>query len=336
MTRRHEALRNAVATVLVLLVALPEAAVAQQGVGPSRGPFEAGLPPADADRPWFLEFDLKAALAPGDADKSIGLNLLPISADDDRALGARYLFDGTLVGGRRFDTPVIEGVFAFVEFASGNGRNIPGGDSSWGLGQVAWVRYAGAGLLLPRAWWVYVEGQGHWTFSEGELGGPYEIYNMFVVGKGLDVEFGPSNQWFFDGYLEGGISWSHNEVSVNLRRFDQPETEFFGDSYGRYAIRGTLKLGRQIEAGPVRRASIYWNPYFIFGRTIPQQEYTWAADYIGSRRNIGAELIFGDDWRVFAEYQWNWDLSDKQGVPGTGPYESYFALGVMKSLVLRF
>ncbi len=323
---------SAVVVAAALLV-LPTYVLAQ-GVGPSEGPLPAGVPAASPDRPWIFQLDLKGALAGG--EKVIGLNRLPRTADDVATIGSRFLLSGRLALGRQIDTPVLKGLFGFVELISTHGRNTRQTVDAWSAEQVAWVRYAGAGILLPRGWWVYVEGQSHWNFADDELGGPYEIYNMVLVGKGFDFTFGSGDNWFFKGHLEGGLSWSHNEVSVNLRRFDQPETEFFGDNYGRYALRGTVHLGARIERGVVRELSIYANPYFIFGRTIPQQEYTWAADYIGTRRNFGGQVILGDDYRVFGEYQAVWHFRDKVAVPPTGPYESYFVLGVSKIFDWQF
>ena len=322
---------NALLVALTLLV-LPSYAMAQ-GVGPSEGPLPAGVPAENPAQPWIFQLELKGVLAGG--GKVIGMNRLP-GRDDVGAIGSRYLVSGKLAFGRQIDTPVLEGIFGFVELISTHGRNANETLDAWSVEQVAWVRYAAAGILLPRGWWLYVEGQNHWNFSDDELGGPYEIYNMVLVGRGFDVTFGSADNWFLKGYLEGGISWPHNEVSVNLRRFDQPETEFFGDNYGRYALRGTVHLGARLDRGVVRELSIYANPYFIFGRTIPQQEYTWEADYIGTRRNFGGQVILGDDFRVFAEYQAVWHFRDKIAVPPTGPYENYFVLGVSKIFDWQF
>ncbi len=319
--------------VAAALLLLPISALAQ-GVGPSEGPLPGGVPAPSLDRPWIFALGLKGVFAGG--EKVIGMNRLPRHGDDTATIGSRYGLSGRVAFGRQIDTSVLKSVFAFVELVSTHGRNSQQTLDAWSLEQVAWVRYAGAGILLPRGWWVYAEGQSHWHLADDEIGGPYEIYNMLLVGKGFDITFGSADNWFLKGYLEGGLSWSHNEVSVNLRRFDQPETEFFGDNYGRYALRGTVHFGARLERGMVRELSIYTNPYFIFGRTIPQQEYTWEADYIGSRRTFGGQVILGDDYRVFAEYQAVWHFRDQIAVPPTGPYENYFVLGLSKVFGWQF
>ena len=309
------------------VLSVPSIAVAQ-GVGPTEGPLPAGLPAEDAVSPWILQADLRGAFALG--ERVIGMNRLPLNGDDEATIGSRFLLSGKVAFGRQIDSRVIKGIFGFGELISTHGRNTDITQDAWSTEQVAWGTYAGAGILLPRGWWAYVEGQGHWSLADEVEGGPYEIYNMVLAGRGFDMSFGAADEWFLEGFFEGGICFSHNEVSVNLRRFDQPETDFFGDTYGRYAVRGSVQFGTRLSHQIVREISVYVKPYFIFGRTIPQQDYTWAADYIGSRRSFGAQVTLGDGIRVFGEYQATWHFGDQLAIPGTGPYESYFVLGVSK------
>ena len=116
--------------------------------------------------------------------------------------------------------------------------------------------------------------------------------------------------------------------------FSSQDPSFLSDSR-RLAAPG-VHFGTRLERGMVRELSIYTNPYFIFGRTIPQQEYTWEADYIGSRRTFGGQVIVGDDYRVFAEYQAVWHFRDQIAAPPTGPYENYFVLGISKVFGWQF
>jgi len=303
-----------------------------QGIGPSSGPLDAVRPAADPGRRWFLAADLIAAVAPG--KNIVGLNQFVAGAPDSDLLGARYYLQGRATAGAAFDAPVIEGVFAFFELTSTHGENVRGRESSWGPGQVAWARRYGAGLVLPRGWLLYAESRGRWHFPgrEGDfVDGPFEIYNFVWVGNAFELRPGSAPEWFFRGYLEGGLTFPHNEIAFNVRRPDQPETAFFGDNYARYALRGTVRVGRAAEWRGLREVSVYVNPFFGFGRNIPQQEYTWEPRYIGARRCLGVELLFAGGWRAFGEYQHDWSFADERAVPGTGPYERYFVIGVAKA-----
>ena len=302
-----------------------------QGIGPSSGPLGSAQPPPDSGRRWLLAADLLAAVAPG--ENIVGLNQFNIGDPEGELLGARYYLQGRATVGAAFDARVIKGVFALFELTSTHGEGAQSGESSWGLGQVAWVRRNGAGVVLPGDWLLYAEGRGRWAFPgrEGDfVDGPFEIYNFVWVGKGFAVRRA-STGWFLKGYLEGGFTFPHNEIAFNVRRPDQPETDFFGDNYARYALRGTLQVGRTVEWGALREVSGYVNPFFGFGRNIPQQEYTWEPRYIGARRCFGVELLFDGGWRAFGEYQHDWSFADELAVPGTGPYERYFVIGVARA-----
>jgi len=202
---------------------------------------------------------------------------------------------------------------------------------------VAWVPRSGFGVVLPRDWLLYYSGRGQWAFPDRKAAdGPFELYGFIWLGKAFEFRQPGARGWFFGGYLEGGFGLSHNEIAFNLRRPDQPQTGDFGDNYARYALRGTLQVGRPVRLGSLRQISAYVNPFFAFGRNIPQQEYTWEPRYIGARRSFGMELLFVDGWRGFAEWQFNWSFRDQMGVPGSGPYEKYFVIGGSKAFRLRF
>ncbi|OGZ72914.1 MAG: hypothetical protein A2998_02510 [Candidatus Staskawiczbacteria bacterium RIFCSPLOWO2_01_FULL_37_25b] len=144
-----------------------------------------------------------------------------------------------------------------------------------------------------------------------------------------------NERWFVKGYLEGGLHPPHNEVEMNLRRPDLPETNGFGDNFGRYVLRGEIFAGYRLENKVVKSVFVLVKPYFVFGRTVPQLDYTWSARLIGYAENYGIGVELPRGWKVYAETH-RWSLRDQKAVPGDGPFGLNSGLYVRKEFNLHF
>jgi hypothetical protein len=140
--------------------------------------------------------------------------------------------------------------------------------------------------------------------------------------------------FFVRGYGEAGLMPPRNEMDMNLRRPDLPETDGFGDNFARYSLRGQLFLGRRFSRGFVREAFVLVKPHFVFGRTVPQREYTWSPRFIGYLKNFGAGLSLGD-WTIYLERH-RWSFQDRIAITGDGPYGFHNMISVRKSFELSF
>ena len=141
--------------------------------------------------------------------------------------------------------------------------------------------------------------------------------------------------FFLRGYTEAGFMTPHNEMDLNLRRPDRPETNGFGDNFARYAVRGQIFFGRKFETGPIREAFLLVKPELVMGRTIPQIEYTWSPRPIGYVKDFGAGISLGGDWSIYFESH-RWSFSDKIAITGDGPYGFHNIVIVRKSFDLTF
>jgi hypothetical protein len=141
--------------------------------------------------------------------------------------------------------------------------------------------------------------------------------------------------YFFRGYGEAGLMTPHNEMDMNLRRPDRPETNGFGDNYARYSLRGQLFIGKSFGTGAIRDVFVIVKPHFVFGRTIPQIEYTWSMRPIGYLRNWGAGVSLGGNWTIYLERH-RWTFRDKIAITGDGPYGFHNMLSVRKTFDLKF
>ena len=142
-------------------------------------------------------------------------------------------------------------------------------------------------------------------------------------------------RFFVRGWAEGGLMPPRNEMDLNLRRPDRPETDGFGDNYARYSLRGQLFLGRRFERGFVRELFAVVKPHFVFGRTVPQIEYTWSPRPIGYVKNFGVGVTLGGDWMVYLERH-RWSFRDRIAITGDGPYGFHNAIVVRKSFSASF
>jgi hypothetical protein len=141
--------------------------------------------------------------------------------------------------------------------------------------------------------------------------------------------------FFLRGYSEAGLMTPHNEMDLNLRRPDRPETNGFGDNFARYAVRGQVFFGRKFARGPIREAFLLVKPELVMGRTIPQIEYTWSARPIGYLRDFGGGISLGGNWSVYFESH-RWSFSDKVAITGDGPYGFHNIVMVRKTFDLTF
>jgi hypothetical protein len=141
--------------------------------------------------------------------------------------------------------------------------------------------------------------------------------------------------FFLRGYSEAGLMTPHNEMDLNLRRPDRPETNGFGDNFARYAVRGQIFFGRAFAGGPVREIFLLVKPELVMGRTIPQIEYTWSARPIGYVKDFGGGVSLRGNWSVYFESH-RWSLRDKVAITGDGPYGFHNIVVVRKTFALTF
>lgn len=328
------------AVLLLSVVLLPGAALARDGSQEEAGASSSGDDPeavrSPAD-PWRVELELGFETAlDGDGFDLNVFETAELGLDLD-GLAARHRLRARLDVSRRITGGV--GLLVGAELLFMRGEHFRG-DSSWGLEPVARGFVFRYGLTLPHGLRVYMESQDHWRFAGHEefvIDGPYEIYNMIMIGRDLSWEPGRRDRWLVDGRCEVGFNFPRNEYGVNLRRPEEESTDGFGDNYGRYALRcRDLGVARRIDAGPVEDVRLYANLFLALGRTIPQQLYTWSPRYIGHQRNLGLQARLRDDWTVFVERQWTWSFADQEAVPGVGPFGEYLSVGVRKRFDWRF
>ena len=141
--------------------------------------------------------------------------------------------------------------------------------------------------------------------------------------------------FFLRGFSEAGLMTPHNEMDLNLRRPDRPETNGFGDNFARYALRGQIFFGRKFASGPIREAFLLVKPELVMGRTIPQIEYTWSPRPIGYVRDFGGGLTLGGNWSIYFESH-SWRFRDKIAITGDGPYGFHNIVIVRKTFDLTF
>ena len=162
---------------------------------------------------------------------------------------------------------------------------------------------------------------------------------MLMVGTTVSAvvfaEESDHNRWYIRGYLEGGLHPPHNEIEMNLRRPDLPETNGFGDNFGRYDLRGEILAGYRLENRVVKSVFVMVKPYFVFGRTVPQLDYTWSARPIGYAKNYGIGVELPDGWSVYLETH-RWELRDQLAVPGDGPFGLNNGIYVRKNFDVGF
>jgi hypothetical protein len=161
------------------------------------------------------------------------------------------------------------------------------------------------------------------------------ITALLLTASASKAEEPRKSAFFLRGYSEAGLMTPHNEMDLNLRRPDRPETNGFGDNFARYAVRSQVFLGRKFATGPIREVFLLVKPELVMGRTIPQIEYTWSARPIGYVKDFGAGLSLGRDWSIYFESH-RWSFRDKIAITGDGPYGFHNVVIVRKTFDLTF
>lgn len=166
------------------------------------------------------------------------------------------------------------------------------------------------------------------------------IWLAAALGSGLatagaEEPVKPKASFFVRGYGEAGLMPPRNEMDMNLRRPDRPETNGFGDNFARYSLRGQVFFGRRFGKGLVREAFLILKPHVVFGKTIPQLEYTWSPRLIGYVKNFGAGVSLGGEWTIYLERH-RWSFEDKVAITGDGPYGFHNMLTVRKTFDVSF
>ncbi|MEO6400380.1 MAG: hypothetical protein ABIP62_00040 [Vicinamibacteria bacterium] len=156
-----------------------------------------------------------------------------------------------------------------------------------------------------------------------------------VISVGASAEEPRRSAFFLRGYSEAGLMTPHNEMDLNLRRPDRPETNGFGDNFARYAVRGQIFLRRRFGSGAIREIFLLVKPEVVMGRTIPQIEYTWSARPFGYVKDFGAGLSLGRNWSIYFESH-RWTFRDKIAITGDGPYGFHNIVVVRRSFDLTF
>ena len=156
-----------------------------------------------------------------------------------------------------------------------------------------------------------------------------------VVTTTLAAAGEEDKRYYMRGFLEGGLHPPHNEIEMNLRRPDLPETNGMGDNFGRYAIRGEVFAGFRLGNRVAKSVFVVVKPYFVFGRTIPQIEYTWSARWIGYAKHYGIGLELPKGWSIYIETH-SWAIRDQRATTGDGPFGLNRGLYVRKQFSYAF
>ena len=99
--------------------------------------------------------------------------------------------------------------------------------------------------------------------------------------------------WYW-GWAQFDLAPPHNEVDPNLCAANAGQ---FGgansqcSAFARYMISGTIEL-RPFGRTQLRRLMVFFDPAFLFGKTVPQYLYTWSWSGIGMEYDwgIGVDL----------------------------------------------
>jgi len=153
-----------------------------------------------------------------------------------------------------------------------------------------------------------------------------------------------SDRFFFPrdtfwGHVEFDLAPPHNEIDPNLcasNAGDYGGVNAPCSMFARYMISGLLEV-RPFGRGQLRRFMLFGEPYFLFGKNIPQTLYTWSFDAIGISHSwgLGVYLGKGFEFRVTQHF-----LFDRLGardrnlgtadLGNNGPWGRYNAFGVRK------
>jgi hypothetical protein len=239
---------------------------------------------------------------------------------------ARYRVRADVYAGYRTDLAPIREVFLYVPFGMMFGDNTPASHATLSARPIAARKSVGIGVTLPRGWKVFAKNALRWhAFDDATIGdGPGGLH-AFIYVRSPDFERSFASGIRVAGFGTFALSWPRNEYELNRRPVGSVTSvpSEFGSDFSRYMAYGELRVHHPVNRWRIADAFGIWVPEFHFGRTIPQELYTWEWDYIGARLQFGAGVTFTNGWRLYAAAN-RWTFSDG-GLTGS-PDGEYFML----------
>jgi hypothetical protein len=97
--------------------------------------------------------------------------------------------------------------------------------------------------------------------------------------------------WYW-GWAEFDLAPPHNEIDPNLCAANAGNYGGVNaqcNAFARYQLSGTIEI-RPIGRTIARRLNFFFDPNFLFGKTVPQTLYTWSWDGIGMEYKWGVGI----------------------------------------------
>jgi hypothetical protein len=148
----------------------------------------------------------------------------------------------------------------------------------------------------------------------------------------------------FWGWAQFDLAPPHNEIDPNLCAGNASQLGGTNDPctmFARYMLSGILEV-RPFGRGPLRRFMVWGAPAFLFGKNIPQTQYTWSPDAIGIEHSWGVGVYAGKGFEFRVTQHFLFDrLGARSGNVGAGdlgtngPWGRYVSLGVKKTFGTR-
>jgi hypothetical protein len=154
--------------------------------------------------------------------------------------------------------------------------------------------------------------------------------------------FLPSDTFY--GYAQFDLAPPHNEIDPNLCASNAGN---YGganapcNAFARYMFSGLLEV-RPFGRGIFRRFMVFGQPSFLFGKTVPQNLYTWSFDAIGVEHSWGTAIYLGKGFDVrftqhflfdrFGSRDHNLGVAD---LGDNGPWGRFNTIGVRKTFGTR-
>jgi hypothetical protein len=150
--------------------------------------------------------------------------------------------------------------------------------------------------------------------------------------------FFPSDTFY--GFAQFDLAPPHNEIDPNLcasNAGDYGGANAPCSEFARYMLSGLLEV-RPFGRGQFRRFMVFGEPAFLFGKTVPQNLYTWSPDAIGIEHSWGAAIYLGKGFEMRITQHFLFDrLGSRNRYLGpadlgsNGPWGRYNAIGVRKT-----
>jgi hypothetical protein len=144
--------------------------------------------------------------------------------------------------------------------------------------------------------------------------------------------------WYW-GWAQFDLAPPHNEIDPNLCAANAGQYGGVNaqcNAFARYMLSGTIEL-RPFGRNVFRRVSFFFDPNFLFGKTVPQTLYTWSWDGIGMEYawGVGVTLPKRFEFRFTAHPDMvRFGSRDEPLGPAwlgpNGPWGQYNAIGVRK------